>query len=423
MSISAVKEILNRTIGLDVASIGDNALERAVRHRMDILNCSGSSYYRLIREDRGELSELIEEVVVHETWFFRDMRPFELLARDALKKNGNEQYRVLCAPCSSGEEAYSAAISLIGSGRDKSSLKIIGTDISTRAIEKAKAGIYGSNSFRYELPSYASRYFEDEAGEKRVSAVIKGAVDFTKGNILDGDLPEIRFDAVFCRNFMIYLDGASREKLLGIIETRLKPDALLFVGHAEAMPLLHRSFTPVKAPGAFAFRNRRPALVPVPEIEQRPVLSKQSERGGVVLSSGRRNRFHSGGTVYFTKPVDTGAKSGGNQTVKKDSSVSSLADVRMLADRGQVREALNLCDSILKSGGPDADVFYFEGLLHETLGNTALAEGFYRKSLYMNPHHTETLAHMLLLAEASGDEKQAVLLRGRLERAAGIPGE
>lgn len=437
MKVSLFAQILNRAIGLDGNSIGDGALTRALRFRMQVCGCSEEAYLSLLRNNSDELAELIEEVVVPETWFFRDLQPFKLLARDAVKSS-SKCYSVLSAPCSTGEEPYSAAMALLAGGIDPSRIRVVGADISRRAIEKANKGIYGENSFRQNLPSYASCFFKAEAEGQKVSDAVRELVEFCCGNMIRGEVPQGPFDAVFCRNFMIYLDSQSREKLIEDLNFRLKPGGLLFVGHAEVMPLLDAYFDSVKSSGAFAFRKKthagtaRAGFMPV---------AKSGSNEKVAALKLRKNHLQSRMTP--SSPKAAKADSVGKSDVMVKNTVDSVkknvvpanaedasngkepctADVRVLADQGRVREAMELCESLLEISGPDAEAFYLSGLLHETEGHSGAAEEYYRKALYMNPHHSEALAHMALMAEASGDRKKAAILRDRLERSAKGRGE
>ncbi len=437
MKVSLFAEILNRAIGLDGNSIGDGALTRALRSRMQVCGCSEDAYLGLLRKNPDELAELIEEVVVPETWFFRDLQPFKLLARDAVKSS-SKCYSVLSAPCSTGEEPYSVAMALLAGGIDPSRIRVVGSDISRRAIEKANKGIYGENSFRQNLPSYASCFFETEAEGKKVSDAVRGLVDFCCGNIIKGEIPQGPFDAVFCRNFMIYLDSQSREKLIEDLNFRLKPGGLLFVGHAEVMPLLGAYFDSVKSSGSFAFRKKadagaaRAGFMP---------SAKGGNNEKVAALKLRKNHLPSrmkpsSSKAVKAESVTTSDVSVNNTADSVEKNVVSpqaedantekepcTADVRILADQGRIREALELCESLLEISGPDAEVFYLSGLLHETEGRSGVAEEYYRKALYMNPHHSEALAHMALMVEASGDRKKAAILRDRLERSAKGRGE
>ena len=155
MNVAPFLKILNRAMGLAPDSLSRSGIELAVRARMRENATTEKSYLSLVRTSDEELAELVEEIVVPETWFFRDNKPFELLFETVAGRS--DEFRVLSAPCSTGEEPYSIAMTLMGAGLKK--FRVDGVDISARALHKAKSAIYGENSFRAELPIYAQRWF------------------------------------------------------------------------------------------------------------------------------------------------------------------------------------------------------------------------------------------------------------------------
>ena len=122
MALSDIKNLLQEHIGLHSETIGDSSLLRAITHRMKAVNIENVDDYRsLLLRDQEELNELVEEVVVPETWFFRNLVPFNTLAKcvpDFQKsvKATSSPLRALSVPCSTGEEPYSIAITLFESG-------------------------------------------------------------------------------------------------------------------------------------------------------------------------------------------------------------------------------------------------------------------------------------------------------------------
>ena len=151
MSLTEIEKLLHQSMGLNSASIGLAAVESAVKERMAICQLSDiNSYTQKIHRDKNELKELIEEVVVPETRFFRDKRPFEMLAKyvkeEWLPSEPDGPLRVLSVPCATGEEPYSIAITLIDAGLMPSQIKIDAFDISQRNIDKSKIARYRNNS-------------------------------------------------------------------------------------------------------------------------------------------------------------------------------------------------------------------------------------------------------------------------------------
>src|SRR3984957_20432818 len=152
-------------MGLDAESIGVACVERAVRERLAARGLKDVQVYweQLISVEQ-ELQELIEVIVIPETWFFRDPQAFAALVQvvreEWLAKHPEGTLRILSLPCSTGEEPFSTAMALLDSGLPPSRFYIDAIDISTRAISWAERGVYGKNSFRAKDLSFRDRYFE-----------------------------------------------------------------------------------------------------------------------------------------------------------------------------------------------------------------------------------------------------------------------
>jgi CheR methyltransferase, SAM binding domain len=145
--------LLKRTMGLDVAAIGASAIERAVNERRSACKLTDvQAYLNYVQESETELQELIEAVVVLETWFFRDRDAFVALTRmiceDWLPAHAAGVLRLLSLPCSTGEEPYSMAMALLDAGVPRSRFQIDAVDISERALAVARRAEYRKNSFR-----------------------------------------------------------------------------------------------------------------------------------------------------------------------------------------------------------------------------------------------------------------------------------
>lgn len=254
MNLEPFHRILNKAMGLSPDSLGRSGVKHALSARMRITGYDEKQYLALLRSSKEEQNELIEEIVVPETWFFRDTKPFDLLFETAFSCK-NKEFRVLSAPCSTGEEPYSIAMTLLGAGLTPDRFKVDGVDISQRALQKARIGIYTENSFRTNLPLYAEGFFQNCSEGKQIATQIKNAVNFYSGNIVEGCLPAGQYDAVFCRNLLIYLDDQSKGCLARILSEKLKENGILFVGHAEILPIFNEQFTPVRKKGVFALKK------------------------------------------------------------------------------------------------------------------------------------------------------------------------
>lgn len=168
MAFADFANLLKASMGLDAASIGGSAIERAVLERASACGVAGpDAYWQRVCASPVELQELIEAVVVPETWFFRDREAFSTLvrlARDAswATHTGGVR-RILSLPSSTGEEPYSIAMALFDAGVPADRFSIDAVDISAQAIALARTGVYGRNSFRGRELGFRSRYFDATA--------------------------------------------------------------------------------------------------------------------------------------------------------------------------------------------------------------------------------------------------------------------
>lgn len=420
MNLEPFLKILNRAMGLAPDSLARSGIEMALKARMRETGINENGYLSLLRTSDGELAELVEEIVVPETWFFRDSKPFDLLFETVVGCKNND-FRVLSAPCSTGEEPYSIAMTLMGAGLN--SFRVDGVDISERALIKARTGIYGGNSFRTDLPIYAERWFRKCDQGRMLAEEVRRSVNFHSGNIIGGCLPNGKYDVIFCRNLLIYLDDNSRKCLAALLSEKLKDDGLLFVGHAEILPVFNDWFTPVRKQGTFALRKGKRKVADLLKPPACPQTECASKPIGNVKNILKQRDFR---PSALPKPVLQAPKEAPTAEVKvKAEKVaekisgpsSSVEDIMSLADRGKTAEALNMCAVSLEQNGPDPDLFHLCGLLHESGGDISTAEEYYGKALYLEPNHMESLVHLALLLENRGDLRKAEIMRNRARRA------
>src|SRR5262245_59999406 len=189
MALDDFKHLLKDIIGLDVESIGASALERAVHARQAACQLTDPrAYLEVVTSSIDEQQRLVEEVVVPETWFFRDCGAFEALARTVQQEWGRQRpngvVRILSVPCSSGEEPYSIAMALADAGVAADRYEIDAVDVSLRVLATARRGVYGRNSFRAGDQSFRDRHFAACREGYRVSDDLRRSVTFKQGNLL-----------------------------------------------------------------------------------------------------------------------------------------------------------------------------------------------------------------------------------------------
>ncbi|ABI91062.1 cheR methyltransferase, SAM binding domain protein [Burkholderia ambifaria AMMD] len=266
---------LLRETGIDPDSLGNDFLSRALTERIHALQGDGErlpsaarpavtpealdAYWQQLNASADERRALIELFVVPETWFFRDREAFATLARLALERlaaTPGRVIRVLSAPCSTGEEPYSAAMALLDAGLDPASFMIDALDLSVRAIEQARLGCYGRNAFRGTATEFRARYFTPAADGWLLDERVRARVQFRQANLIEPGVDTgIRYDFVFCRNVLIYFDRDAQDRVIGSLDSWLADDGMLFVGPAETGVAMRHGLRSARVPLAFAFHR------------------------------------------------------------------------------------------------------------------------------------------------------------------------
>jgi chemotaxis protein methyltransferase WspC len=405
---AAVEKKFADTLGISTAAYGCKTVERMISQAVKRTGAADAeTYIERLSGSFDEMEHCLEDLVVPETWFFRDREPFVLLRQHLcgswFPSHPGRTARILSLPCSSGEEPYSIAITLLDAGILPGRFHLDAADISRRALDAAKAADYGKGSFRQELtPSQEAHFIHTRRGRRLNDAVVK-CVRFHRANIIDPSLfaGSESYDVIFCRNILIYLTDEARRKALANIDRLLAADGLLFTGHAEVGIFQQQGYTAVRHPRAFACRRAGKS------DGERPARS-------TVLH-----------TVSLTPPVPTGERfeicpqqTQETQTTPQTSESGALpADALALADQGRFDEAETLCLRYLRENPPHADVYCLLGLICETARRTEAAEEHYLKALDLAPDHYETLIHLSLLYRQRGDGRRASDYRRRAETA------
>lgn len=406
MNSARFEELLQRTMGLMAASIGSSAICRAVALRMTVKALADEdSYWDLLQGSQEEMQELIEAVIVPETWFFRDPQAFAAMARIARerepKANAARPLRLLSLPCSTGEEAYTMAMALLDAGVPADSFRIDGTDISERSLARARSGVYGRNSFRGQDLGFRDRYFEPAGSGYRIGASPRAPVRFTSGNILDPDFlaDAATYDIIFCRNLLIYFDAPTQNRAIDVLKRLLSPEGTLFIGHSEAGLMHANGFVPARIPMAFAFR----AATGQPRSAGRPAPAPHAP----LTTNARPSR------PAIVKPLRISPR---KREPTPSAPVPGIEELRRIADSGRLQEAAQGCERLIDERGPCAPALLLLALISDASGNPHEAARHYRRALYLEPGNVEALGHLALLLRRQGDHAGAKLLDDRMRR-------
>ena len=391
------ENVLRHKMGLDATSIGSATVERAVKSRMANFGFKEpGEYWRHLCASADELQELIEAVVVPETWFLRDPQAFAALVH-LVTEERRPLIRLLSVPCSTGEEPYSMVMSLLDGGFLPGQFQVDAVDISARALGVAKRGVYGSNSFRGANLAFRDQYFRPTANGYELPERLRCQVTFHQRNLLTPDLgfQKESYDVIFCRNLLIYFDRSTQEQVMKTLSGLLSPNGFLFVGPAEAFLASASGFTSVNQAMSFAFRRTaaKPAapILPRPRTLVKPPVSRPQRA-----------------EMPNIAPIPV--------TVVLNPPAADLAAARRLADSGRLQEAAAWCDADLVERGPSCETYYLLGLVHDAAGDRERAGACYQKAIYLQPEHVEALTHLALMKEAQGDFGAAGRLHERARR-------
>jgi len=251
------RELIYRLSGIALSDGKEGLVRSRVSKRMRQLGLTDyDDYLELLMADTtgDEIIHLLDVISTNVTSFFREESHFEFLEvlarRWAAEKRS--RLRLWSAACSTGEEPCSMAMTLLeSSGGSFTDLKILATDLSTRALDKARAGLYLVDKLGAVARDLRTKYFDRDPRHPsmfRAGVELRRTISYARLNLAQTPFPMSGpFDAVFCRNVMIYFDAEVRRRLLAQIQYLLRPGGYLFVGHSESLSGLTAGLKSVQA--------------------------------------------------------------------------------------------------------------------------------------------------------------------------------
>ncbi len=384
--VNQIKQIM----GLNLQALGSSTIKNAIARRMRSLQIKDiKDYYSLAQCQKNELNKLIDEIAINETWFFRDDTPFTFLqkyVKNWLKKDLGTSLRLLSVPCSTGEEPYSMAISMFEAGIKANLFSIDAVDISNRALTLGKKGIFANHSFRGRNQILQRQYFKKTKTGYAISQKIKNSVKFFRGNLLDirSAIPGMKYDIIFCRNLLIYLDNKHQKQAITNLDNILYSDGLLITGHAEPGVFSKSNFIPVSYSKAFAL-TKKPA-----DFRQvsHPNAHEESDKFQLI-------------------PQDL------HPVVFPD-----LSAIQHMVEENNYEKAISLCNDYLKHHAPSPQVFFLMGKIFLEIDKTRQAIKMIKKAVYLDPNFLDAIKLLTDIYKRQGDKANHQIFKLRSQRVA-----
>jgi chemotaxis protein methyltransferase CheR len=426
-------DFLIRHSGLHFERRNIKMLERGLDSRMTALRIdSFSEYYAYLElnmERRNELQKLLQYLTVGETFFFRYQGHFEALAQNTLARllqlPPKKSLRIWSAGCSTGEEPYSIAMALMEAIPDwkKRDIRILATDINSRSLKRAQEGVYSSWKLRVTPQQYLEKYFTVIGESYLVRDEVKSLVDFSYLNIQSLTPPAASFDAIFCRNVLIYFKSDTAKMVVEMFANALDTDGYLYMGHSETLVHVSSRFERKIHAGSFYYRKKSAAAAeeakPAGAVPPKDLQSACTAEKLAVLRHAR--------SINPIEPVNPDAlfKKGldllhrekygeAAEVIKELLKVQPLHTGALLAE-GQIRlaegrcaDALDCCNRALAVNDLLPGGYFLRGLVCEVDERVAAAFEEYRKAVllkidFIMPHY-----QLAKLSFRTGDVKTAV---------------
>ena len=378
------------------------------------------AYEHRLQESEQEIKLLAEEVVVPESWFFRDARPYQWFCTYVrlrwLEQPLRPPARVLSLACASGEEPYSIAMALSDLGLPACRFQIDGVDISSRRLAKARRGVYSAHAFRGSDLSYRSRFFREHAEGFEINPAVRSLVRFLQANVLDPQFLEglATYDVIFCRNLLIYLNPVARAAVTAALDRLLEADGMLLIGHADRLEWNGRQpeFIAVGEPGCFAYCKTIAVLAGQPQSKPEPTLTLPGLIAGEDSAQAAALMLPPPSLVTFSTTAAAAVPS----SIPAGERVSLLSQAAELGNQGRYSEAIGACKRDLQLRGPTASTYYLMGMIYQAQGDRRQAEACFHKTVYLDANHEDALLALALLAERRGEHKVAENFRRRAAR-------
>lgn len=274
--VTQITTILRNVTSHDFHGYKRGTFLRRVHRRLQVLQLDTiDAYIARLRNDRQEVQDLFQDLLIGVTQFFRDPQEFDVVERELPRlfenKAPDDQFRVWVLGCATGEEAYSLAILLreqMANMAQPPQVQIFATDLDARALGLARAGRYSMAIESHVRRDRLDRWFVREGDTYCVSKELREMCIFSPHNLIK-DAPFSRIDLLSCRNLLIYLNAELQNRVIPIFHFSLRPAGVLFLGNSENITRHQKLFAPVDRKNR-VFRRLETAMRVVPDFPLSP---------------------------------------------------------------------------------------------------------------------------------------------------------
>ena len=299
--------------GRDFTRYKHSTIMRRIQRRMQLRSIAElARYVEYLRQTPDEARALADDLLITVTSFFRDAGVFDRLQSDLIPrlfegKGPDDEIRVWCVGCATGEEAYSVAMLLSEAAAALEGLaarvQVFASDMHERSLEVAREGFYPGDIASAISPERLKRYFVEEAGGYRIRHELRESVMFAPHNLLS-DPPFSRLDMIVCRNLLIYLQRDVQSDVLRIFHYALKPGGYLLLGSSESVDdaELFRAYDKQHAIYRRGLASRAEAPLPVFPVVRRDARSPRMESDSAVSIPAQYEAMHAGMIALHALP-------------------------------------------------------------------------------------------------------------------------
>jgi Methylase of chemotaxis methyl-accepting proteins len=423
--IDCFRALLTERLGLHLSDAEPGSVAAVLQARLNARGLTAETYLERLRwpgVDRSELGLLADAFTVPETHFFRNSEQVSVLARIAAcewmhRWAGQRPFRILSAGCATGEEAYSIAIALRERlpDCDPSWFEIRAVDVAPSSIARARRARFSPWSLRETPPDVVARWFRRAGREFVLAEEIRSMVSFSEGNLVENDpalWPPAAYDAVFCRNVLMYLTQEQAAAVVQRIGRALRPGGYLFLGYAETLRGLSQDFDLRHTRGAFYYQLKQGSDAPTLEQPHPTCIGSREaiEPFAAAFPSRVGNLSWFESIRHAAERVEALVRRVTPQSSVDTSSMSltTLGDVMALLERERFAEALEVLHDLPAGLARSPEVLLLRAVLLAHSGRFEEAESVSFDLLGIDESNAGAHYVLALCREGLGDADGAV---------------